>query len=55
MMGFADAQPSLPGRLNSHPGPGAPQKAAYMAADFLTKSGIRQAVDVKFLTHAPAI
>jgi len=43
-------QPPMPFKC-----PGAPQKAAYMAADFLTKSGIRQAVDVKFLTHAPAI
>ncbi len=35
--------------------PGAPQKAVYMVADYLTKSGIRQHVDVKFLTQTPAI
>ncbi len=35
--------------------PGAPQKAAYLAADYLKKSGIRQFVDVKFLTQTPAI
>lgn len=35
--------------------PGAPQKIAYLAADYLRKSGIRQFVDVKFLTQTPAI
>ncbi|MDX2142468.1 MAG: FAD/NAD(P)-binding oxidoreductase, partial [Rhodospirillaceae bacterium] len=35
--------------------PGAPQKIAYLTADFLRKSGIRQNVDVKFLTQTPAI
>lgn len=43
-------QPPLPFKC-----PGAPQKIAYLAADLMTKSGIRQAVDIKFLTHAPAI
>ncbi len=43
-------QPPLPFKC-----PGAPQKIAYLAADFLKKSGIRQACDIKFLTHAPAI
>lgn len=35
--------------------PGAPQKIAYLTADFLKRSGIRQFVDVKFLTQTPAI
>jgi sulfide:quinone oxidoreductase len=35
--------------------PGAPQKIAYLASDFLKRSGIRQFVDVKFLTQTPAI
>lgn len=35
--------------------PGAPQKIAYLAADFLKKSGIRNFVDVKFITQTPAI
>ncbi|MCC6913700.1 MAG: NAD(P)/FAD-dependent oxidoreductase [Rhodospirillaceae bacterium] len=35
--------------------PGAPQKAAYMAADYLKRKGIRRFVDVKFLTQTPAI
>lgn len=43
-------QPAMPIKC-----PGAPQKAAYMAADYLKRTGIRQFVDVKFLTHGPAI
>lgn len=35
--------------------PGAPQKAVYLAADYLTKSGIRAHCDVQFLTATPAI
>jgi sulfide:quinone oxidoreductase len=35
--------------------PGAPQKAAYLAADYLTKSGIREHCEVRFLTATPAI
>lgn len=35
--------------------PGAPQKAAYLAADYLRRRGIRQFVDVRFLTQTPAI
>jgi sulfide:quinone oxidoreductase len=35
--------------------PGAPQKIAYLTSDFLKKSGIRQFVDVKFITQTPAI
>ena len=35
--------------------PGAPQKAVYLAADYLTKSGIRSHCDVRFLTATPAI
>lgn len=35
--------------------PGAPQKAAYLAADYLTRKGIRTFVDVRFLTQTPAI
>jgi len=35
--------------------PGAPQKAAYLAADFLRRKGIRNLVDVRFLTQTPAI
>ena len=35
--------------------PGAPQKAAYLAADYLSKSGIRSHCEVRFLTAAPAI
>lgn len=35
--------------------PGAPQKAAYLAADYLRRKGIRKDVKVQFLTHAPAI
>jgi sulfide:quinone oxidoreductase len=43
-------QPAMPIKC-----PGAPQKIAYLAADFLKKSGIRQFVDVKFLTQTPVI
>ncbi len=35
--------------------PGAPQKAVYLAADYLSKSGIREHCDVRFLTATPAI
>jgi sulfide:quinone oxidoreductase len=35
--------------------PGAPQKAAYLTADHLRRRGIRQFVDVRFLTQTPAI
>jgi sulfide:quinone oxidoreductase len=35
--------------------PGAPQKAVYLASDYLAKSGIRTHVDVRFLTATPAI
>ena len=35
--------------------PGAPQKAVYLAADYLTKHGIRQDCEVRFLTATPAI
>jgi len=35
--------------------PGAPQKAAYLAADYLSKSGIREHCEVRFLTATPAI
>jgi sulfide:quinone oxidoreductase len=35
--------------------PGAPQKIAYLAADYLLKSGIREHVDVRFLTATPGI
>jgi sulfide:quinone oxidoreductase len=35
--------------------PGAPQKIAYLAADYLRRKGIRKDVQVHFLTHAPAI
>ncbi len=35
--------------------PGAPQKAVYLAADYLAKSGIRDHCEVRFLTAAPAI
>ncbi|MSO97459.1 MAG: NAD(P)/FAD-dependent oxidoreductase [Rhodospirillaceae bacterium] len=43
-------QPAMPIKC-----PGAPQKIAYLTADFLKKNGIRQFVDVKFLTQTPAI
>ena len=35
--------------------PGAPQKAVYLASDYLAKSGIRDHCDVRFLTATPAI
>lgn len=35
--------------------PGAPQKIVYLAADHLTKRGIRTHCDVRFLTATPAI
>ena len=35
--------------------PGAPQKAVYLAADYLTKSGIRDHCEVRFLTATPTI
>ena len=35
--------------------PGAPQKAVYLAADYLTKSDIREHCDVRFLTATPGI
>lgn len=35
--------------------PGAPQKAVYLAADYLSRKGIRDAVDMRFLTATPAI
>jgi sulfide:quinone oxidoreductase len=43
-------QPPLPFKC-----PGAPQKIAYLAADWLTRLGIRATCDVRFLTHAPVI
>ncbi|MGE4062716.1 MAG: FAD/NAD(P)-binding oxidoreductase [Rhodospirillaceae bacterium] len=43
-------QPAMPIKC-----PGAPQKAAYLASDFLKRKGIRQSVDVRFLTQTPAI
>ncbi len=35
--------------------PGAPQKAAYLSADYLSRKGIRASCDVQFFTHAPVI
>ena len=35
--------------------PGAPQKAVYLASDYLAKRGIREHCDVRFLTATPAI
>ena len=35
--------------------PGAPQKAAYLTADHLSRQGIRDTCDVSFFTHAPVI
>ncbi len=35
--------------------PGAPQKAAYLASDYLRKGGIREHCEVRFLTATPAI
>lgn len=43
-------QPAMPIKC-----PGAPQKAAYLAADYLKRRGIRQFVEVRFLTQTPAI
>ena len=43
-------QPPLPFKC-----PGAPQKIAYLAADYLRRGGIRESCEVRFLTHAPAI
>lgn len=35
--------------------PGAPQKMAYLSADYLRKKGIRADCDLHFLTHAPGM
>ena len=35
--------------------PGAPQKMAYLSADYLKKRGIRQDCELHFLTHAPGM
>jgi sulfide:quinone oxidoreductase len=43
-------QPAMPIKC-----PGAPQKAAYLAADYLKRSGIRHLCEVRFLTQTPAI
>ena len=43
-------QPPLPFKC-----PGAPQKIAYLAADYLRKKGILENCEVHFLTHAPAM
>ena len=43
-------QPAMPIKC-----PGAPQKAAYMAADYLKKAGIRPHCEVRFFTQTPAI
>lgn len=43
-------QPAMPIKC-----PGAPQKAAYLAADHLRRRGIRNHVEVRFLTQTPAI
>lgn len=43
-------QPAMPIKC-----PGAPQKIAYLAADFLKRSGIRHTCEVRFLTQTPAI
>lgn len=43
-------QPAMPIKC-----PGAPQKAAYLAADHLTRAGIRHLCEVRFFTQAPAI
>lgn len=43
-------QPAMPIKC-----PGAPQKAAYLAADYLKRTGIRHLCEVRFLTQAPAI
>ena len=43
-------QPAMPIKC-----PGAPQKIAYLAADYLKRGGIRDACEVRFLTQTPAI
>lgn len=43
-------QPPMPFKC-----PGAPQKAAYLAADYLRKKGILEQCKVFFMTHGPAI
>jgi sulfide:quinone oxidoreductase len=43
-------QPPMPFKC-----PGAPQKIAYLAADWLRRKGLRGGSEVRFLTHAPAI
>ena len=43
-------QPPMPFKC-----PGAPQKAAYLAADYLRKKGILSQCKVLFMTHGPAI
>ena len=43
-------QPPMPFKC-----PGAPQKAAYLAADYLRKKGILNQCKVFFMSHAPAI
>ena len=43
-------QPPMPFKC-----PGAPQKIAYLAADHLRRSGIRDSCEVRFLTHGPTI
>jgi sulfide:quinone oxidoreductase len=35
--------------------PGAPQKAAYLTADYMNRNGLRDTCDVQFFTHAPVI
>ena len=43
-------QPAMPIKC-----PGAPQKAAYLAADYLKKTGIRRHCELHFFTQSPAI
>jgi sulfide:quinone oxidoreductase len=43
-------QPAMPIKC-----PGAPQKIAYLASDYLRKSGIRHLCDVSFYTQTPSI
>ncbi len=43
-------QPAMPIKC-----PGAPQKAAYLAADHLKRTGIRHLCEVRFFTQTPAI
>ena len=43
-------QPAMPIKC-----PGAPQKAAYLAADYLKRTGIRPHCEVRFFTQTPAI